>query len=330
VGERERNTFLGLALAVIAVSTSAPAIRIAEPLDHSLIAAGRVCVTAFGLALVAPRSTMTALRACAEPKVGVRVLAAGILLAAHFALWIASLGATSVIRSVALVSTQPLFAGLFARLIGDRAPWTLFAGTALAVAGSVVLVSGGEVAGSTGGGAFFGDVLAIGGAATAAAYLSLGRSVKEQLPLAGYFALVNVVAALGLLALVAVRRPFGDLASVGPTDVFAVAWVGLVPGLVGHGLLNWAVRRTPVHVVSLAVLVEPIGASLLAWILIGEAVGPMEAIGAAIVIGGVGVGLLPVHSGPEGRAVHSGPEGRAVNSRASGPDPRPPTNSPTA
>ena len=148
--------------------------------------------------------------------------------------------------------------------------------------------------------------------------------------MAGYFALVNVVAALGLLALVAVRHPFGELASVGPADILAVVWVGLVPGLVGQGLLNWAVRRTPVHVDSLAVLVEPIGASLLAWVLVGEAVGPMEALGAAIVVGGVGVGLVPVNSGPEGRAVDSGPEGREVSSRASGPDPRPPTSSPTA
>jgi drug/metabolite transporter (DMT)-like permease len=74
-------------------------------------------------------------------------------------------------------------------------------------------------------------------------------------------------------------------------DYLAVVWLGLIPGIVGHGLLNWAVRKLPVHTVSLAVLLEPAGAALLAWALLGEQVGVRETAGAAVLLAGVAVGL---------------------------------------
>ncbi|HLT40021.1 MAG TPA: EamA family transporter, partial [Enhygromyxa sp.] len=55
--------------------------------------------------------------------------------------------------------------------------------------------------------------------------------------------------------------------------------------------LNWAVRRVPVHTVSLAVLLEPAGAALIAWALLGEGVGLREAVGAGVLLVGVAVGL---------------------------------------
>ena len=294
---------LALTAAVLAVSTAAPAIRLAAPFAPEVIASLRVSVTALVLVLSTWASTRSALRSLvASPREAGMTILAGVCLAAHFAAWIASLSLTSVLRSVALVSTQPLFAGLLARALGDRAPARLVLGTALAIGGTLIMLVDLDGLDGLGRGAWFGspsmltgDLLALSGAVTAAVYLAIGRHVHarlgEQLPLQGYFACVNVVAA-GSLVLLALARG-GSLAPSGavPGDVLAIVWLGLVPGIVGHGLLNWAVRRVPVHVVSLAVLLEPAGAAVFGWMLLGEGVDALEAAGALVLIVGVGVGL---------------------------------------
>ena len=211
-----------------------------------------------------------------------------VVLAIHFAAWIASLSMTSVIRSVTLVTTQPLFAGLLGRMIGDRAPWSLYAGGAVAVVGTVVMISGD----GDGGGHLTGDLLALLGAVAAAGYFVVGRSVRADVELGGWLALLHVTAAvlLGGCAL-AFGIPLRAL-DVGLEPMLAIVALGLVPGVIGHGLLNWSVRRVPVHVVSLVVLLEPVGATALAAVLLGRGVVLRETLGAAIVLAGIAVGLL--------------------------------------
>ena len=112
---------LGLGCAVLAISTAAPVIRLADPLAPEVVACLRVIVTVVALGLVARKATASAARALSRSRSAAAwTLLAGLCLAAHFAAWIASLGMTSVVRSVALVSTQPLFAGLIGRALGDR------------------------------------------------------------------------------------------------------------------------------------------------------------------------------------------------------------------
>jgi drug/metabolite transporter (DMT)-like permease len=287
---------VGLAIAVLAIASSAAVIRLADPLGPEVVACLRVTVTALGLWLVTGRATAKSLRLLVGSRHATMLtVLAGLCLAAHFGAWIASLSLTSVVRSVALVSTQPLFAGLFARALGDRAPLRLYLGTAIAVVGTLVMVDPGTE--SVGTNAWIGDLLALSGAITAALYLAIGRRVHQQLgdelPVEGYFVSVNLVAAAALWLWVLASGAL--LVPVGATweDYVAVAWVGLVPGIVGHGLLNWAVRRVPVHTVSLAVLLEPAGAALFAWLLLAEVPALREGVGAMLLIVGVALGLPP-------------------------------------
>jgi drug/metabolite transporter (DMT)-like permease len=287
---------VGLAIAVLAIASSAAVIRLADPLGPEVVACLRVTVTALGLWLVTGRATAKSLRLLVGSRhTTMLTVLAGLCLAAHFGAWIASLSLTSVVRSVALVSTQPLFAGLFARALGDRAPLRLYLGTAIAVVGTLVMVDPGTE--SAGTNAWIGDLLALSGAITAALYLAIGRRVHQQLgdelPVEGYFVSVNLVAAAALWLWVLASGAL--LVPVGATweDYVAVAWVGLVPGIVGHGLLNWAVRRVPVHTVSLAVLLEPAGAALFAWLLLAEVPALREGVGAMLLIVGVALGLPP-------------------------------------
>lgn len=283
---------MGLAVAVLAISSAAPVIKLAQPLAPETIACLRVTVTALGLWLVTWRATAKALRMLSG-RDAMLTIVAGLCLAAHFGAWIASLSLTSVVRSVALVSTQPLFAGLFAHVLGDRASPRLYVGTAIAVVGTLVMVEPGTSSAS--GSAWIGDLLALSGAVTGAVYLAIGRRVHQrlgdELPVEGYFVCVNLACAAAMWLLVLARGAELSPAGVAWEDYLAILWIGLVPGIVGHGLLNAAVRRLPVHTVSLAVLLEPAGAALFAWALLSEVPVLLEGLGAALLIAGVAVGL---------------------------------------
>jgi drug/metabolite transporter (DMT)-like permease len=287
---------VALGVAVLAISSAAAVTKLAEPLGPEVIACLRVSVTGLGLALATSKTTRVASRALlAAPREAWLTALAGLCLAAHFAAWIASLSLTSIVRSVALVSTQPLWAGLLARALGDEAPARLYLGTLVAIVGTSIMVFDldslwlDEL-----GGHWLGDLLALSGAVTAAIYLAIGRRVHatlgDALPVEGYFACVNLLAAACLGAFALARGVSFAPTGVAVADYLAIAWLGVVPGIVGHGLLNWSVRRVPVHVVSLAVLLEPAGAAIVAWLLLGEGVGGQEVVGAAVLLLGVGLG----------------------------------------
>ena len=280
---------LGLGLGVLAVSSAASFVLLAAPLPPLVVAAGRVSVTALLLALVGLRTWPVALRSLRErPALTGRVALAGALLAVHFGTWIASLTLTTVLRSTALVGLQPVFAGVLGRVLGDRVSPRLYLGAVVSFAGTWVLVGAG---GETVDGAdprWIGDALALVGGATAAAYLAAGRSVRDDLPLSNYLCSVNVVAAVLLSA--AVSTLGIGVPHVVPSSWWAVVYLGVVPGVLGHGIFNWVVRRAPVHIVSFAVLLEPIGATALAFALLGRTVTSWEVVGAAIVLLGVTLG----------------------------------------
>lgn len=270
------------------MSSAATVILLAAPMPPLHIAGGRVTVTALVLLLLGRREVRRCLDAMrSRPDLAWRTLAAGALLAVHFGAWIASLGLTSVLRSTALVALQPVFAGLLGRALGDRvSPW-LYVGAAVSVGGSFVLVGG---TAAVEGGTLGGDALALLGAAAAAAYLAVGRSVRSAVPLRAYLGGVHAVAALLLVPIAWLLQPVG--ADLGEGPWIAVVYLGLVPGVVGHGLFNWVVRQVPVDRVALAILLEPIGATVLAAVVLDRSVAGVELLGAAIVLVGVGVGSL--------------------------------------
>nr|WP_255216427.1 DMT family transporter [Pseudenhygromyxa sp. WMMC2535] len=151
--------------------------------------------------------------------------------------------------------------------------------------------------GALAGGSWRGDLLALSGALTAAVHLAIGRHVHarlgDALPVEGYFVIMNLVAALALWAVVFARGVAVTPAQTGAgaTALLAILWLGLIPGVIGHGLLNWSVRRVPVHTVAMAVMLEPVGAAGIAWLALGESVAPREGLGALVLLAGVGLGL---------------------------------------
>jgi len=273
-----------LLLAVLAISTGAPFAKWGQPAPPLAIAALRVGAASLVLFGAGWRE-LPQLRAI-SPRDRPFVALAGLLLALHFGAWIASLQLTSTAASVALVCTNPVFAALFGRLLGDRVTRRELVGIAIAAAGCAVLAGGDWRAGPR---AVAGDALALVGAAAAAGYLVVGRRLRTGVPLLPYLGTVNAIAA-GALAIAAAVTGV-SLTGLPPHTYLACAAAGVVASFVGHTLLNAAVRTTPTHLVALAVLGEPICASLLAWAAFGEQP-PLHAVaGGAVVLVGIAVGF---------------------------------------
>jgi drug/metabolite transporter (DMT)-like permease len=276
---------LRLVLAILCVSTGAPFARWAAPAPPLAIAALRVATASVILFAAGFREVRALARL---PWRDLRlVLLSGAFLGLHFGSWIASLGFTSTAASVALVATNPMFAALFGTVLGDRVSRREISGIAIAAVGCAVLAGGDWRAG---GNALIGDGLALFGAACAAAYLVVGRRLRNAVPLLPYLGCVNAVAAVGLV--IAAVATGAHLAALPGTTYLACACAALVASFIGHSLLNAAVRVTPTHLVALAILGEPIGSSLITWVAFGEQPPLHAAFGGAIVIVGIAVGFV--------------------------------------
>jgi drug/metabolite transporter (DMT)-like permease len=292
-----------LGLAVAAVSTAAPLVRIADA-PTLAIAFWRNALALPVLALLVWLSGRGTRRGGA-PRLDRRErrlsIVAGLFLGAHFATWIPSLSFTSVASSVALVSTQPVWAALIARGRGEDVPARAWWGIGSAVAGVVVL-SGVDLSVDTQ--ALFGDLLALIGGVLAAAYVTVGAEVRRTLPTSLYALVCYGVAAGGLLVVCIVgRQPLAG------SDYDATTWLALLamvagPQLLGHTVVNRVLGTTSPTLVSVAILFEIVGSALLAWVAFDE-VPPASAIPAAILIG-VGV-VLVVRSGAEEPSVAGAP-----------------------
>jgi drug/metabolite transporter (DMT)-like permease len=101
---------------------------------------------------------------------------------------------------------------------------------------------------------------------------------------------------LALAALTA-RQP---LAGFSLRDYLCLVALAILPTLVGHGCLNWAVRHLRVYLVNLAAFGEPILATFYAWILFREPITPSLLAGGTLIASGVFFSLQPAKSSPVG------------------------------
>jgi drug/metabolite transporter (DMT)-like permease len=277
--------FALLAVGVLAVSTSAPMIRLADapPLAVALYRNLFAAAVLLPLAVLRHRDE---LRRVARPRAGALALA-GLFLAIHFASWIPSVALTTVAASTVLVTSQPVWAAAGSRLLlGEPVRRSAVVGIVVALAGAV-LISGADFAVS--GRAFVGDLLALLGAVTAAGYLLTGRRLRRDLSLLVYTGIVySVCAALLLVASVAVGSP---LAGFEPRVWLLFVLMAAGPQILGHTVFNYLLRDLDATVVAVAIMGEPVGASLLALAIFGEVPPWSAVVGGALVLAGIYVAV---------------------------------------
>jgi len=224
-------------------------------------------------------------------------LAAGTCLAVHFALWITSLAYTSIAASTVIVTTNPVWVALLSWWVWQERPHRrTFWGIGIALSGGV-LIAFGDAQGSAGSQPLLGDALALGGAWAASLYFLLGREAQRQgLGIAVYAAIAYTTAALLLVPL-----PLLAGATYWPLPAIVYVYIvlmALLSQVIGHTSCNWAMRWTSPTVVALALLLEPVGASALAWIIFQEVPGLLVRWGALILLVGVAIAVLGQRSPP--------------------------------
>jgi drug/metabolite transporter (DMT)-like permease len=274
-----------LALGVVAVSFSAILIREAHAPSLTIAMYRNAIATGLLLPFALTRHRAE-LRSLDRRQLGLAV-ASGAMLALHFGTWIPSLSYTTVAASVVLVTTQPVWTALGGRLLyGERLRSRALAGIGVALAGAAV-ISGGDVALS--GRAAFGDLLALIGAVTAGAYFLIGRNLRQKLSLVPYVTIVYATCSLLLLPAVLVS---GKPISGFPAKTWLMfALMALVPQIFGHTVFNYLLRYMDPTVVAIAIMGEPVGATLLALAFYGE-VPPWTAVtGGVIVLAGIYVAI---------------------------------------
>jgi drug/metabolite transporter (DMT)-like permease len=225
-------------------------------------------------------------------------LAAGLVLALHFWSWNASIGLTSVAASVVLVNLHPIIVAIASALLLHEPPTRLqWVGIGIAVMGALTIAGDAALEGLalTDRRALLGDGLAVVGAITVAAYYLAGRKLRGTLGLWSYVAVVYGAALLVLLALAALAEV--QVLGQPRRELAIFAGLALGPMLLGHTGMNWALRYVPAFVVSLALLCEPVGATVLAAALPGIREIPpfLTLVGGAFVLGGIAL-ALPRHT----------------------------------
>jgi drug/metabolite transporter (DMT)-like permease len=279
-----------LVFAVLAVSWAGPLVRfatapaLAVAAWRLLFSVGLITVILFVRRGTAPRPRLDA------PTLAL-ALAAGVLLAAHFWSWIASVSLTTVSSSVVLVSTQPLFVALLSAIfLGERPRRSEWLGIGLAMAGAAVIGWGDFGRGRD---ALVGDALAILGAVLVSGYYVIGRRLRQGVELWWYVGLVYGAAAVVLLV-AALLHPGVTLTGYPRADWLVFLALAAGPMMIGHTGVNYALRYVPAYVVNLAILGEPVGATLIAWALpaIREVPGPELVMGAALILTGIAVATL--------------------------------------
>jgi drug/metabolite transporter (DMT)-like permease len=214
-------------------------------------------------------------------------VAAGLFLALHFATWITSLSYTSIAASTTLVTTNPLWVALLSWVCYKDVPTRKMAiGMAIALAGGILVgVGGGDSSGSQ---PLLGNALALAGSWTVSIYLLLGREAQcRGLSVGGYGIVAYSTAALVLLPLPLL---FGVGYTGYPPAVYLYSLLmALLPQLVGHTILNWAVLWVSPTLVTLTILFEPVASSVLGFWVFGEVPTLRVWVGAVVLLVGVAI-----------------------------------------
>jgi drug/metabolite transporter (DMT)-like permease len=289
---------IAILFGILAVSTASIFIRFAQKEATSLvIAAWRLTIASLILVPVAASTHKRELTSLKRNELLLALLS-GFFLALHFATWITSLQYTTVASSVVLVSTIPLWVALLSPFtIKEPIKLAVLIGLVLALLGAVVVGISDSCSLSVGrlvcpslssfmhGRAFFGDLLAVFGAIAGAAYLLIGRRLRSKMSLVSYISLVYGMAAIVLIIIMLSARenPFG----YSPQIYLWLILLAIIPQLIGHSTFNWALGYLSAAYVSITLLGEPVGSTILAYFILHEKPTLIKLIGGGLILVGI-------------------------------------------
>lgn len=281
---RETRLPLVLTVGMLSISSSAIMVRLCDDAPAAMIAAARVFIAS---AILVPWLAGT--RGSGFLRVPRRltgyILLGGAMLAAHFYFWMSSLTHTSVMSSVVIVTTNPIFVGIGSYFFfREKIHANLVYGIVLAGIGGLMI----NLADSAGGAypdSTHGNLLALCGAGTASGYLLVGRKVRREVDNLSYMLAVYGVAALLLIGY-CMGKGYSPVGYRPATYLWFVL-LAIVPQLLGHGSLSYALQHISATMVAVCILAEPVGASILAVIFLDEVPGSWQLGGGLVILSGI-------------------------------------------
>ncbi|MHA6482629.1 DMT family transporter [Paenibacillus sp. strain BS8-2] len=209
--------------------------------------------------------------------------ASGVMLGLHFLLWMASLRLTTVASSTVILTLEPVLVMLGSYWIyKTKANHAMLAGMGIAIIGSIMIGAGDF---NLSGDALAGDILSFFGTVAVAVHMLIGKGLRDSV---GAFAYNFWVFFTAASALALYNVGFGNSF----TGYSSKEWglfllLAIVPTLFGHYLFNWLLKYMNATAVSMAVLGEPVISSLLAWVLLKEALTGYQLIAGVFILSGV-------------------------------------------
>lgn len=276
------NPYIAVVIGVIAVSTSAILVKLASGAPAGIIAFYRLF---FATLIMAPfiftkyKEELSSI----TKRDWIFAAISGVFLSLHFILWFESLNYTSVASSVVLVTLQPVFAFIGTYfMFGERFSAGAVISMFIALFGSFI-ISWGDFQMS--GLALLGDLFAILGAVAVTGYFLLGQKLRRSLSLMTYTFIVYGISALTLLFYNIIVG--NHLLSYSAHHFGVFLALAIIPTFLGHSLFNWALKWISTSTISMAIVFEPIGATILAYFILGETVTHTQWLGGTIVIFGL-------------------------------------------
>jgi len=277
----------------VAVSFASIFIRLAEA-PSLVIAAYRMVIASFVLLPIASVKSFVGLKRLRRSD-WLLIFLSGVFLAWHFGLWITSLSYTTIASSVVLVTSHPVFVAIMSYFLwGERLTKLKAVGIMLTLAGTVLISYGGFALSQR---ALIGDLLALLAGFAVSGYLLIGRQLRAKIDILGYLTLCYTSAAV-LLLISTLIAGFSFFGYSGRTYLMLIL-VALVPQLIGHSSLNLALRFLPAIFVSVAIVGEPVGATLLGYFILKEVPTVKEIAGGLLILSGIFAVLIRV---PDTRA----------------------------
>ena len=281
--ERKIKTNGALVTAIVSISFAATLIRLADA-PAIVIAGYRMLFSTIVLLpfVLSSKGTLGELLGLTGRDVALLSLS-GLFLSIHFISWIASIFLTGVASSIVLVTMTPLFVAVFSLLaLKERVPILFWIGLALAAAGALTIGWGDLFEGGV---RWKGDLLALLGALAAGGYFIVGGRLRKRLSLLAYVFPVYLVSTIFIFA-AALSSRIPVTGYRGMMYLYSLL-LAVVCQIMGHTLFNWALRHVKATFVTLGVLGEPVGASVIAYIVLGEIPLSREVAGGVLIIAGL-------------------------------------------
>jgi len=270
--------YLGVAVAIVGVSFASIFIRWSES-PPLVIAAYRMLLVSLILLPFAWHYSKEELSRIDRRDLAI-LLVIGAILAAHFYTYISAVKMTTVASAILLATCHPVIVGILSILILKESSKAILLGIAAGMAGLMVITLG-----DLGGGNIDGDIVALVSGVFFSAYLLLGRVLRQRTSLITYVFVVFTACAGVLLAAAFITGQV--MWPLPASELLIFLALAVVSTIFGHLVFNYSLRYLSASVISISYLGEPVGAILLAALLLGEIPSEYVLVGGAMMMVGI-------------------------------------------